>query len=587
VSLGRSDRALLLGVLVAAVLALYLGRDARGTSARLAADAWYYHATTVSLVNDRDLDFTDEYRAMGNWYHLGPTATGRLANPFGVGASLMTVPLYLVGTAIAALTGGDTGGFGAAQVKLSILASPLYTVGALAFALRLCRRRLGASWPAGVGPLAVFLASPVLYYAVRQPGYAHPQATFFVAWLVDAWDASFDTPAPRTRTTWLGLGALLGAAALARPQLAPWAILLPIAAVDDVRRGRRAPLLAWGLGALTAALVFAPQLVAWKVVYGSWVAVPQGPGFMVWGHPAWSEVLFAAKNGLFAWAPLLAFAGLGLVLAAREAPRLALGLVAGVALQVWVNGAVWDWWGGGAYGGRRFDSCAVAFAFGLAWLLARSPRALRGALAALVAVCVVGNLALAAASNVFTLEGDASAPPRVTLARKLPPGLGDALGGLSWLVTLPARAAFAWRHGAELDAYDRVVGTHWLSDFYPGVLGRPVRDEERVALSGREPVLVGFAPAAASGPARLTGDHGTILVSINRRHGPLDLKLELSSADVSLTWDGVPVAATASPGAVTASLEPVERGVHELGLRAPAGTELGALTLRVRPGTPP
>src|SRR5207247_1758341 len=32
-----------------------------------------------------------------------------------------------------------------------------------------------------------------------------------------------------------------------------------------------------------ALIVFAPQLVAWKLLYGSWLTVPQGESFMRWG----------------------------------------------------------------------------------------------------------------------------------------------------------------------------------------------------------------------------------------------------------------------------------------------------------------
>ena len=603
------ERAVLAGLFVVAVACLYTTHDARGPTARITADAWYYHVYTVSLVNDRDLDFTDEYKATGNWYRFGPTATGRPGNPFGVGAPLMTVPLYLVGTLVAWVGGGDTGGFGTAQIRLVVLASPLFSVGAIVFAWRLCRRRLGGARAAALaGPIAIFLAGPVLYYAVRQPGYAHPQATFFAAWLVDFWDASFDGERPRRLATWIGLGALAGATALARPQLAPWWFLLVVAAVDDVRRGRAgagagaragagdvSQLVGSWLGAgLAAAVVFAPQLLAWKVVYGGFLVVPQGPGFMVWGAPSWSEVLFSARNGLFAWAPLYAVATLGLAVAAVRMPRLGICLGVGVALQVWTNGAVWDWWGGGAYGGRRFDSCFVAFAYGLAVLLAAPTRPVRWVAATLAVVCAAGGVALAMVSNVFTLEGHEGEPPPSYLARKLPPGLGAAVGALSWLVTLPARTVFAWEHKSPMGSYDRVVGVHVLSEFYPGLLGRPVKNRDTLVLRGDEASLVGFEVAATG--ARLRDARGRILVSLNRRHGPVMARIRLAApaaaaapASVELTWDGRKLAAEASADGleIRVALEPIERGVHELGVTAAAGTIVKSVELEVPPGLLP
>jgi Dolichyl-phosphate-mannose-protein mannosyltransferase len=587
----KRERAILLALFAASVLCLYSTHDERGPTARITADAWYYHVYTVSLVNDRDLDFTDEYKTTGNWYRFGPTAIGRPGNPFGVGAPLMTVPLYLVGTLAAWIGGGDTGGFGTAQIRLIVLASPLFSVGAVVFAWRLCRRRLGARAAALAGPIALFLAGPVLYYAVRQPGYAHPQATFFAAWLVDAWDASFDGPidAPRRLGTWLLLGALAGATTLARPQLAPWTFLLGVAAVDDVRRGGVSGRLAarWLVAALVGLVVFAPQLLAWKAVYGSWLVVPQGPGFMVWGAPAWSEVLFSARNGLFAWAPLYAVAGVGLAVAVGRTRRLAICLIVGVILQVWTNGAVWDWWGGGAYGGRRFDSCYVAFAYGLGVLLA-GPRVLRYATAALTVVCVVAGVTLAFVSNVFTLEGHEGEPPAAYLTRRLPPPIGAAAGGLSWLVTAPARLAFAWAHGSPMSSYDRVSGVHLLTEFYPGLLGKPAVNKQTVVLKGNEPTLIGFE--ATPQGARMREGRGRILISLNRRHGPITVRISLAAApaEVLLSWDGKKLTTTAaSDGVIVSALEPIERGVHDLEVTAAAGTIVKSVELEVPAGTPP
>jgi hypothetical protein len=70
-----------------------------------------------------------------------------------------------------------------------------------------------------------------------------------------------------------------------------------------------------------------------------------------------------------------------------------------------------------------------------------------------------------------------------------------------------------------------------------------------------------------------------ILVSLNRRHGPIHVGLR-ATAPVGLAWNGRPVVDGKS-------LDPIERGVHELQVSAPPGTVLEELSLRVPPGTPP
>ncbi len=556
-----TTRRLFLALAAVALVAFFLGRDARGPSARISADGWYYHVYLVSLVGDRDLDFTDEYKATGNWYRFGKTSAGVPANPFGIGPAIYELPFYLAGAAVAALAGQDTGGFGALHATITMLAAPFYSLAALLFAVRLLHRRLGNERLALAAALAIWASGPIVYYALRQPGYAHPFATFFATWLLDAWDRAVD--GPRTLRTWLGLGALLGATALARPQLVLWGVIfLPLLWAD-----RRRPQ-GWLAAGVAALVVFSPQLLAWKAVYGSFLVVPQGPGFMVWEAPRWSEVLFSARNGLFAWAPLWALGAVGLVAALRRAPRLAGWMLLGVLLQLWANAAVWDWWAGGSFGGRRFDSCLLPFAFGLGWLLARR-RVVSVPVAVVAALCVAGNVWLAMRSNVFTLPSHTGAPVAAHLARKLPPGLSHGLGAIGAAVTFPARAAFALRHDVGLGIYDRVVGVHLLTEQYPGTGGasKPV---EKLRLTGREPWVIGVAPDPRG--ARMTSGRARMLLSLNQR-APVGISLR-ASAPVALRWNGVPVAGE--------RLAPVERGVGELELEAPAGTVLEELTLTLR-----
>jgi hypothetical protein len=336
--------ALLLGGLV---VTLYTGSDERGPSARLMLDAPYYQAYAVSLVRDRDLHFHNEYGLTGNYQNLQLVkATNRWGNVFGIGPPLYSLPFYLAGELAEKIKGEDSKGFRVGiLVKLTLLASPVYTALSLIFIYRLLRRRIGGlAAPLGAGVIAI-LSGPAFYYAVRQPGNSHPAAMFFAAWLIDAWDASYDRP--RTWRTWLVLGALFGATVLARPQLALWGVLLVAAALDDLKRvSWREQLPRWLAAGGLALLVFTPQLLVWNTLYGKPWIVPQGDTFMVWSAPRWSEVLFSTRNGLFAWSPLYAVAILGLVVSLRRSPRLSALLLCGFVGQVIANGAVWDWWAG-------------------------------------------------------------------------------------------------------------------------------------------------------------------------------------------------------------------------------------------------
>ena len=199
------------------------------------------------------------------------------------------------------------------------------------------------------------------------------------------------------------------------------------AAVDDLRRSPRSIVnLAIGFAAMVAA--FAPQLIAWRVMYGAWWVVPQGPGFMRWDAPCWSEALFSSRNGLFPWSPAYAVLLVALVCAGRKLPRLVVALVGALALQAIANGAAWDWWAGGSFGGRRFDSCYVVFAVGAAFLIEWALQKKWRWSVVYVGCLVVANLWLAGRYTVTNARIYGADPASRVIPLKVPPPFGTIAG---------------------------------------------------------------------------------------------------------------------------------------------------------------
>src|SRR5262249_21757629 len=118
-------------------------------------------------------------------------------------------------------------------------------------------------------------------------------------------------------------------------------------------------------------LLFMPQMLTWKQLYGQWLTIPMGTDSMGWFAPALFDVLFSARNGLIAWTPLVGLSVVGLVIVYRQEQQLALGLIIALLAQWWVNASVADWWGGSAFGSRRFIDSSVIFVLGLAGVLQR------------------------------------------------------------------------------------------------------------------------------------------------------------------------------------------------------------------------
>jgi hypothetical protein len=142
-----------------------------------------------------------------------------------------------------------------------------------------------------------------------------------------------------------------------------------------------------------AVVAFTPQMIAWQSLYGSPITAPQGAGFFYWTRPEVWNVLFGLKRGLFTWTPLVFLAALGLIPLAKRYRLLGAGVIVIFILETYLNSIVQDWWGGEAFGARRFIGLMPFFSLGLAALIdAVRTRVSRPAALALLGAFVVWNM---------------------------------------------------------------------------------------------------------------------------------------------------------------------------------------------------
>ncbi|HUF48514.1 MAG TPA: hypothetical protein VMM93_11915 [Vicinamibacterales bacterium] len=365
------------GLACAAVYAgAFLTGASRGDAIR--GDAVQYYAYLRSLVFDADLHFANEYErfyAEDSVWRTERTPTGRPPNMMSIGPALLWLPVFALATGLAWLASAagiasppDGYGLGL-QVTAGLCGIAYATVGSYccfrAAALRFPRE--AALW----ATLVAWLASPALYYTVVSPAYSHATTIFTMGVFVWAWMSGLGRVGARR---FLLLGALAGLAALVRWQDAIVVLLPAVELLRGVIGRVTTPARAAGLGLCLAAgfaIGVSPQLIAWHAIYGSYVTVPQGSGFMQWTDPAIWAVLFSSRRGLFVWTPAVLLAAVGLVWVWRRDRLAGAGLTAVLAVAIYVNAAVADWWAGEAFGARRFISMTPIFAVGLAALGAR------------------------------------------------------------------------------------------------------------------------------------------------------------------------------------------------------------------------
>jgi hypothetical protein len=475
-------------------------------NARLQSDAFYYFAYLRSIAFDRDVDFTNDYPLLGlsdkTYLWQPPTVTGYAHTSWAIGPAIMWAPFF-GGAHLAALRQQGQGlqvatdGSSYPYRQAVCIAGLFYALLGTWFSIRAARQFFPASI-AVTGAALVVGGSFILWYALAEPSMAHAPTLAAVAAFVWCWTATMPR---RSLLQWVGLGALAGFVGLVRWQSVLFALLPAIEALVALWRASRArdtaslrATLAGGVAFTLAAVVaFTPQMLAWKAIYGHYLAVsPIGPQ-IIWRHPHLVDVLFASQNGLFAMSPILYVAALGMVIFARRRPAVGVPSLIVIAAMIYLNASVQDWWGSAGYGGRRFDGTLPLFVLGaasaieaLSRLLARRPR-LAGA--ALFAAAALWNVTLRVGvrdgqipSGVPMSFGEAGAEQ----ARVLHRWVGHPF-------SYPANLWFAFRHGVSPANYDLP-----LTSF----MGSAIRPSGRIDIGGddRPFLLAGwFAPEREGG----------------------------------------------------------------------------------------
>ena len=120
-------------------------------------------------------------------------------------------------------------------------------------------------------------------------------------------------------------------------------------------------------------LAFSPQMIAWKVIFGQWLTVPQ-EGFATPAGFVPMALIVSPLHGLLPWTPLAVLGGLGLLLLAWDRRPWGLYVLLGFGAFFLYNATLASWHGGGTFGLRRLTSAFPFFLLGAAALLDRLRR---------------------------------------------------------------------------------------------------------------------------------------------------------------------------------------------------------------------
>ncbi len=334
-------------------------------------DGVFYYAYARSIVMDGDLQLANDIelayqvtsdRFARNAFHTVKTQTGFVDSPFAIGTAIIWVPWLLLARLF---TNAD----GYEPFVLSVQAALPAFAGLCAyfFSFQIARQIISRK-SALISVATLMCATPLIYYQFIEPFYSHTMSALLTTICVGYWwRKQEDSP-----TFNIGLGMLIGCAALVRWQNGMYLLLIGIpAAIETVKNFRTLPNAArkvlLAVGGFLAVMTI--QFTMWRIFYGSWITVPQGDSYVDWTAPRLWPTLFSTYRGLLFWMPIFFPAVVGLVILCRRHLSVGLPLLCIVLFEIYVNGSTFDWFGGGGFGPRRFTSELAILVIGYAVFL--------------------------------------------------------------------------------------------------------------------------------------------------------------------------------------------------------------------------
>lgn len=333
-------------------------------------DLAFYYAVPQSIISGADFQFHDEYQTFHFAMHeLYITGEGYPANDWPPGTGICWLPFLFLAKIVCLITGipFDLGSSWMAQWIVTYGATLLFGFGTIWLTWKWCMLE-GLPKHAVCWSIALHaVGSTFTYHLYVNSADSHAPSAFFTVLLLYTWRKWQDKS---TLQLYVLLGIIAGLGALVRPHNA-LILLIPFlhdAYTSQKQRAWSAFIYHYLILMIVFIMMFSPQLILWKTLYGSWFAVPRS-GDMQWMHPEWYNTLFSHYHGMFTWSPLFLLGLIGLFLSKK-------GCLFSfpVLLQLYLVSCHIAWWAGASFGNRRMIGCVPLFIFGLALLFHQMPK---------------------------------------------------------------------------------------------------------------------------------------------------------------------------------------------------------------------
>ena len=395
------------GILIVLVFGAVAAWGSTGLDQEDFYDEVSYYSYLSSIATDLDLDLSNDflYQRIGfsDWKGLAfdHTLTGAVDNKFSIGPALLWLPIFIpfhLGlTALSSIFPGvPADGFSLPYRILVIAGTYSITLYSL---IRIHRwlRNHHPPWVALSTVLVSIFGTFWIYYVVAQPLYAHALSIALSLLLVMEWLRNIEQVEFEASNTLIFLSLLV--------VLVRWQNVLLVAALFVYTAIRVAEpslsrlqalisprLLRWPLLAL---LGFVPQIMVWVFQNGTLFTPPQGSDFLRFDSLKVLPLLFSSWHGLFSTHPVFLVGLAGLLWNAIRRKPLGVAFILAFIPMTVLNSAVDDWWAGGSFGMRRYDSLLPFFILGIADTLVLVKKSwVKAAVILGLGILVISNLLL-------------------------------------------------------------------------------------------------------------------------------------------------------------------------------------------------
>lgn len=360
-------------IILLGCLFLLLGRVYKTDSA-VGGDAVYYYSSLRSVVLDKDLDLKNEYEYFHNQISeftgnrkipvIPPIneTTQKLPAKYPIGTAVFLIPPYILIHSVLLML--QQMGVGIVADGYSLIYQAFAAVGSLLYAflgillIYELGKKIFEPKIAFLGTIFIWLATPLVYYMTMEPLNSQPLSFFCVSAFIYLW---FKTREKRKIYHWILMGIIGGLMTLVRYQDSLF-ILIPL--IDNLKKVQT--ILPKLLLLLFAGLIITVQVGINNYLYGSPFRTGEGnAGFPYLLSPKIFYTLFSFERGLFVWAPILSFAGIGLYRFIKKFGFVGSLLLIFFLLQVYVVSSWADPTQGDSFGNRILINSNAIFALGL------------------------------------------------------------------------------------------------------------------------------------------------------------------------------------------------------------------------------